>query len=277
MLAEIRQDLVLQEYEADTLHNQQTQECDTEITEFSRRINAAEVARDDAQNEIVLLHGEISNLQGDITNKGKQLEIIDNREIQLKADREQDAFDFEARQSQGAQVLDAIDIILDKLGGITPGASSEAVFAQLAKIGGSNPILALAQVASTFSADSLNKVTKQMTDLKESISNTLEEDRNSEDAAVQDYNAFLGEIANTRRNIANSKSELETTLAQTEAALALQENILEESVEELAAAQSGKAAKEQICADWTATWERNKEGRQTELGLIAQVSNILAT
>jgi hypothetical protein len=52
---------------------------------------------------------------------------------------------------------------------------------------------------------------------------------------------------------------------------------LEESVNELSAAQSGKAAKESICEDWTATWERNKEVRQTELSLIANVANILAT
>jgi len=66
MLAEIRQDLILQEHEADNLHSQQEHECEEEITEYARRIDEAQVARDDAETEILLLHAEISNLENDI-------------------------------------------------------------------------------------------------------------------------------------------------------------------------------------------------------------------
>jgi len=62
MLAEIRQDLILQEEEADTLHAAQEVECEEEIAEFARRIDSAQVARDDAQTEIQLLEGEIAVL-----------------------------------------------------------------------------------------------------------------------------------------------------------------------------------------------------------------------
>jgi len=57
----------------------------------------------------------------------------------------------------------------------------------------------------------------------------------------------------------------------------LQENILEEAVDELATSLSGKSNKEGVCADWSATWERNKEVRVQELNLIGQVQNIIAT
>jgi chromosome segregation ATPase len=277
MLAEIRQDLILQEHEADNLHNQQEHECAEEIAEYARRIDAAQVARDDAETEILLLHGEIANLQNDIAVKAKQLEIIDNRELETRANRETDAFNYEARRAQNEEVLSALDLILEKLNSITPNASAESVLVQLAKVGAKNPIMALAQLASGFNAESFRRTIEKLNQIRDDLQTQMEEESEAEEAAVADFNTIIGELTTTRKNIAGAKSEAETQLAQAEAALALQENILEESVEELAASLSGKAAKESICADWAATWERNKEVRQTELGLIAQVQNIIAT
>jgi len=244
MLAEIRQDLVLQEEEADNLHAAQEVECDEEITEFARRIDAAQVARDDAQTEIALLEGEIANLEHDIASKASQLEILDNRDLSLREERENDAFNYAARQAALQEVLDAIDLILEKLGGISPSSNNEAVLAQLNKIGKSNPILALAQVASSFNAESLARVNEKLAALRESLESTYAENEAEEERSVADFESTIGEIAVTRKNVATAKSESEGALAQNEGALALQNNILDEAVEELASSLSGKANKE---------------------------------
>jgi transcription elongation GreA/GreB family factor len=277
MLAEIRQDLILQEHEADNLHSQQEHECEEEIAEYARRIDEAQVARDDAETEIVLLHGEISNLENDIRGKAKQLEILDNRELAIKEARESDAFHFAASLAQNQEVLSALDLILEKLNGIQPDASAESVLIQLAKTGPKNPIMALAQLASSFSKESFAKTIEKLEQIRDDLNVQIAEETETEEASVADFNTIIGELTTTRKNIAGAKSEAETQLAQAEAALSLQENILEESVEELSSALSGKAAKENICADWSATWERNKEVRINELNLIGQVQNIIAT
>lgn len=277
MLAEIRQDLTLQNHEADNLHAAQVVQCDTQITEFNRRIDVATVQRDDAETEIGLLTSEIANLSNDINNKAKQLEILDNREITLRAERETDAFAYAARTAQTEEVIGALDLILEKLSGVAPESSNAAVLAQLEKIGKSNPILALAQVASGFTAESLNKVSGALEQLKEDLQESLAADAADEEAAVADYEGLLGEILATRSNIAHAKSEAESSLSQAEGALSLQENILAESVSELTSAQNGVAKKTAYCEDETATWERNRDQRNVELALIARVNEIVAT
>lgn len=277
MLAEIRQDLILQEHEADNEHARQVQECETEITEYNRRIDLASNTRDEAQTEIVLLQGEVAVLRQDVAAKAAELAIIDNRDAAIRADREAERFAYETRIATNNEVLSAIDLILEKMGGMTPGSSSSAVLAQLNKIGKSNPILALAHLASTFTAESFRTATTRLEALRESLEETNARDTEQEEKALADFNTVIGELTATRRNVAAAKAESEGQLAQAEAALSLQESILTEAVNELASAQTGLANKTQTCEDWTSTWETNKEQRNTELNLIGQVQNIIAT
>lgn len=277
MLAEIRQDLTLQNHEADNIHASVALQCETQITEFNRRIDVASVQRDDAEGEISLLNSEIANLRADIANKAKQLEILDNREITLREERETDAFAYAARTAQTEEVIGALEMILERLSTIAPGASNAAVLAQLSKIGSTNPILALAQVASGFTAESLSKVSGVLENLKDDLEESLVTDAADEEAAIAEYEELLGEIIATRSNIAHAKSEAESSLAQNEGALALQQNILAEAVSELTSAQNGLAKKTTYCDNETATWERDRDARNNELALIARVNEIVAT
>jgi len=195
----------------------------------------------------------------------------------LREQRETDAFNFAARQAALQEVLDAIDLILEKLGGMSAGSSADAVLAQLNKIGKSNPIMALAQLAAGFNSESFAKVVEKLESLRESLESTYSENQTEEETSIQEFEQTIGELAVTRKNIATAKAEAEGQLAQNEGALALQQNILDEAVEELGSSLAGKANKEQVCAEWAATWARNKEVRTNELNLIAQVQNIIAT
>jgi chromosome segregation ATPase len=62
MLAEIRQDLVIQQQESDQVHSQQEAECETEINEYTRRIDVATAIQSAAESEITTLKQEISQL-----------------------------------------------------------------------------------------------------------------------------------------------------------------------------------------------------------------------
>lgn len=65
---------------------------------------------------------------------------------------------------------------------------------ELAKIGGNNPILALAQVASTFSKDRLDHVISKMEELRASLEASLIDDKENEQEAIAKYHALLAEI-----------------------------------------------------------------------------------
>lgn len=73
--------------------------------------------------------------------------------------------------------MGALDLIIEKLQTIVPNTNDESlVLSELNKIGASNPIMALVQVASTFSQESLDNVVKKMVDLKNSIEESIGED-----------------------------------------------------------------------------------------------------
>jgi chaperonin cofactor prefoldin len=122
-------------------------------------------------------------------------------------------------------------LIIERLSNI-PANDNDAnlVLAELAKIGNSNPILALVQVASTFSQEALDNVVGKMESLRTSLEASIEDDKREEQDAIAEYQSLKAEIGSTRTNISNSLADLRTQLTQDENALALQERILEEAI-----------------------------------------------
>jgi chromosome segregation ATPase len=272
MLAEIRQDLVIQQQEADRIHSEQEAECTNEINEYKRRIDVATATIASAEGEIATLKAEIAQLEGEIRNKGVQLDILNQREIDLRDARARDADDFAKRQAQSTEVVGALELIIEKFSTLQPHEEkTDAVLAELAKIGNSNPILALMQIASTFSPAALEKVKSKLEELRTSLQQSIVDDQANEQAAVGEFNALLQELDDTRKSVAQAKADAEAKLTQTKGALFLQEKILEESVAELKSAQDGKAFKEQQCIDWTNKWAADKEGRSKEIAVVKQV------
>jgi len=95
-----------------------------------------------------------------------------------------------------------MDLVVEKLSTIAPEGSAEAALAELAKIGNTNPIMALVQISSTFSKEALENVINKMVELKESIAASLEDDKVNEQNAIADFRSLLGEIELTRKSVA---------------------------------------------------------------------------
>lgn len=104
--------------------------------------------------------------------------------------------------------------------------------------------MALVQVASTFSKESLDKVIKKMEELRNNLELSLEEDKVNEQQAITDYNTLMTEIEQTKRNLQQAKADAEVKLQQDEGQLAFQEKRLEQAVETIKTKSAEKAAKE---------------------------------
>jgi predicted nucleic acid-binding Zn-ribbon protein len=221
MLEEIRSDLTLQQKNDDQVHAERETECADEINEYNRRINTATIQRDDAESEITNIQSEISRLKADIANKKAQIDILNVREVDLREARELDAAEFENRQRTSVEVVGALELIIEKLQTISPESDSEAALAELARIGSSNPIMALVQVASTFSEEALNNVVTKLQDLRSSLEASIEDDKVNEEAAKGEYAVLLSEIESTRTKLQQGLGESESSLRQYEGALAI--------------------------------------------------------
>lgn len=69
----------------------------------------------------------------------------------MRESRARDADDFAKRQAQSIEVIGALDLITEKFSTIKGVEAAQTALADLAKIGTTNPIMALVEVASTFS------------------------------------------------------------------------------------------------------------------------------
>lgn len=278
LLEEIRLDLVRQQSDADAVHNAKEQECADTISNLDRCIADNTNQRDQAQQEIELLTSEISRLGIEIQTKETQLDILNSRENELDNARERDAADFQRRQQETPEVLAALELVIEKLGTIAPNTNDDnLVLAELSKIGNSNPILALVQVASTFSQEALQNVVNKMQELHNSIEASIEDDAREEQEAINEYNQLKAEISTTRVNIQNSVADLKTQLQQNQNALALQERILEEAINNIGRCQEEKVAKIAECEAARNFYAEEKESRTAELNIVKQVEAIIAT
>lgn len=141
-------------------------------------------------------------MNGEIANKVTQLEILDNREVALEEARKKDEEEFAARQQNAVDVMGALELIIEKLGAIKANTNDETlVMAELNKLGSSNPIMALVQVASTFSQDSLDNVINKMEELRVSIDASIVDDQKNEAEAESEYKALGAELEKTRRDV----------------------------------------------------------------------------
>lgn len=81
--------------------------------------------------------------------------------------------------------------------------------------------MALVEVASTFSQDSLDKVKSKLEELRVNLQQSVEDDKVNEQAAIGEYEALMQELEEVRKAISVALNESETKLRQQQSALAL--------------------------------------------------------
>ena len=262
LLADLNDNLNVQQSESDELHTSQLAECETDETNYQTRIEYAQNEIQESTVNIGSLSTEIKRLQASIENANLQLSILAKRETNLESNHEQDAADYEQRVLDHTQVLEALDIILPKLEAITAQDSSpQAVFAELAKIGKSNPIAALVEVAASLDPEALANVLAKLQDIRNSVQGSLTSDKEHQDESETNYNNLLSEISNVRESQNRRIEEDTEALSEAQAKYEQQTKRKEDNQSELEVATAGKNQKETTCALWETQYQSDKEQR----------------
>ncbi|CAD8089802.1 unnamed protein product [Paramecium sonneborni] len=277
MLQQLRENLILNQQEADQKHAQDEVDCETEIYQYNRRIDYASAEITDSTTEISTLTSKVEQLAQDVENKKVQLDILNEQETTLTEQRANDAEDFIKFENETENVIDAIEVIFTKLSSIQPDQEVVQILTQLNQIGASNPILALMQVASTFSKDQLNNVLNKLSEVSSSLEQSLHDARQSEIQAQLDYERLMVEIESQRESLSSAREDSERQLKDNEQALDLQKKRKEDATDELNAASTGKEQKEGECDGWRTQYAVDTEHRQQEISIIRQIEEILAT
>lgn len=277
MLQQLRENLILNQQEADMKHAQDEVDCETEIYQYNRRIDFASNEITESTQEIQTLSAKVAQLEQDVENKQVQLDILNEQETNLREQRAEDAENFKRFENETEGVIEAVEVIIQKLSSIQPDQEVLAALTQLNKIGAANPILALMQVASTFSAEQLNNVISKLGEVAVQLGEALEDARQTEIQAQLDFEALIVEIAAQRESLSAAREDASRQLTDNQQALDLQKKRKEDATDELHAASTGKEQKEAECDSWRTQYAEDSEHRQQEIAIIRQVEEILAT
>ena len=276
LIRDMMNDLRSQQQAADDAHSTKMGECADQIANYNARISHATNEIQEATQAIKSLRQRKRTLIKDIATGEQTLVMLDEQEAAARAKRAQDSKDFFARQEQTKLVLDALEVIIPKLRAITPHTASE-VFVELAKLGASNPIAALVEVASSLDGAALAKCIGLLEQLQVNFTAFLDDDVEAEIQAQVNFDNLMIAIANLRAETKAKLAADRAELAEVQAALKNQKRRLKENQQELQNATDGLAAKTQECELYDANYNRDTAQRGAELEILEQVAQIVAS
>jgi septal ring factor EnvC (AmiA/AmiB activator) len=277
LLAELKSDLQHQQAEDDLLHQQRETECESDIAEYNRRIAVATSEIAEATSRIGQLTNRIAELEIAIETGKQNIQETEQSIADAIAFRATRAGQFESRTLQHQSVVEALDLILEKLNAYgTQAASDEQVLLQLAKIGNSNPIAAFVQVAAALPAESWNNVLSKLSQLRDATAASLVEDAEQERLEIIGHQDLLTSLNHLLDSLRTKLAQDEQELVEQRADLAEQTIRLNTNVEELKNASEGKAAKEAQCEQWRQQYFADSKQRAEEISIVEQVQEIFA-
>ncbi|EAR83960.2 trichocyst matrix protein, putative (macronuclear) [Tetrahymena thermophila SB210] len=277
VISEINSDIQSQQQTADSLQAERSRECESEQDRLNSIITDNNAIKTDALENIAILEVEISQLSANIGNKNQQLTLLSDRVSSIQDARSRDNEDFERRSQETEQVIEALNLIIEKVGSISPETSEQEVFLQLAKIGKSNPILSLVSIASTFSQDSLDNVINKLSQLRESLSASLVEDGEAENRAIKEFNKLVSELHSTINSLNLLISSLNNELSQKQASHAFHTSRLNNAEEAISSSQELLKRKVSQCNDWSTQYQSDTQARNEQIDIIEEVQSIVAT
>ena len=102
---------------------------------------------------------------------------------------------------------------------------------------------------------------EKMTELRNSLQASLEEDATAESNSGKAFKKLVADLENTYAGLGRSLAAAQSNLIQAQTSLKNEERYLVEQKEEKASAQEGLAAKEKQCDNWAKTFAQQTESR----------------
>ncbi|EGR29421.1 hypothetical protein IMG5_155700 [Ichthyophthirius multifiliis] len=276
VLSQLKQDLEKQQADADVQHGNDEANCRTETERYETNIANAAIVRENSAEALKVLEAEIGQLENSIAYLDRQAVELEKRLDAYKGSRERDNQRYNEHRVQQLQVVEALELIIDRLSQIKPESSEEALL-QLSKIGKSNPILSLVQVASTFSAESLANVVGKLNSLRDSLNQSINNEETQESKSKHDYEALVIEQEQTLNNVITHRAQQSLELQSKKQGHDFHSNRYKQAIAEHQFNVEGLAKLNESCANLRSIYEKTSVVRGDEIKTIVQVQNILAT
>jgi len=215
-------------------------------------------------------------LSSSIDTRVTELENLQTQETQAIAQRAHDKATYFAAAQTTQQVLEALEVILPKLRNITPHTAQD-VFMELAKLGASNPIAALVEVASALNPEALSRCIGLLEDLQSDFRDFLVNGEQNEIDSQYQHDEFLTYVKKQRKQTKKALKQDRAELVECENTIVLQKTRLENNTDEKESAINGFNVKNTECNAAFASYESSSTSRAEELAILQQVSQIVAT
>jgi len=277
LLSDIRSELLNQQEKADAQEGQAARDCAKGIRNYNSRIDKATNEINEAIVSIAGYKRQISSLETQKTSYEAQIKLLGEKEVQFREARKKDQADFTNRVAQQRAVVAALEQITPELEHLKPHGNVHAALVELAKIGRTNPIGALLQVAMTLDPGALQRVIQHLNKLKESVAASIEDDIKAEAEAKRNFDKMIGEFNEERSNLENSLTQTKQELETAKQNLHNQQVRLKNNQKELKIATKGKQQLIQQCDERKARYNSEKAARAKEIKIVEKVLQIIAS
>jgi chromosome segregation ATPase len=277
LLNDIHSELVTQQQNSDMEAERMERECTKQLNEYNGRIDSATHAIQESMTTVAGLKKRIKGLQDDVNNRQGEIKLLAQKDQEMREIRKIDSEDFANRVQQSRAVIGALDQIVPELERLKPHGNKKAAMAELRKIGGTNPIAAFIQVATTFDEAALQRVIQRLQKLKESLLASIEEDNKAELESKKNNAKLIGEMENARTNLEGALSSSRSELEEAKQTLENQKRILRENQKELDISTKGKQQLIGQCDDKRSRSRSEKSARDGQVKIIEKVQQIIAS
>lgn len=277
----MREDLLKQQAEADRLFEERTTQHEKLIEGFNKRITVAKGIIAETTKNIAALEKKIAELKAKIAGLEKALAGFKKALEELRAVDAAERAAHAKRVAQYNMNIEGLDAILERLtaerNNAPEGKKDYSALLQLGKIGKSNPIAALVEIALALPKEQWDKAIELMTGLRNKATETKAADIENEAARIAQFEKDQAHlettIANTEKQLADTRAELQ----ENEDALADNQRRKAAAEAELANATQEKENEIKAYATYKANYERDSQKRSEEVHIVEQVQEIFSS
>jgi len=277
LLSEIKSELLSQQEKADAEESKAEQDCKSGVESYNARIDAATNEINEAIVGIANFRRQIEQLTARKEQYEHQIDTLNRQEAEFREVRKQDEESFASRISEQRAVVAALEQIIPELERLKPHGDVQAALIELARIGKTNPIGALLQVAMTLDPGALQRVVQHLNKLKESVTASIDQDIKDEENAKRNFDGQISKYDEQRTELENQLSETRQELETANQNLKAQESRLANNQQELEISTKGKQQLIEQCDERKARYNAETASRKKEIDVVDKVLSIIAS
>lgn len=289
LLGEMRDQLLQQGDEDDTLWKQQNQTCNENIESYQTELDDAETQIETSSDSLENLRPALSQVQSEIESGKTDLKALEDEQSSASENREASHDTWEKNDADYSDAIAAVeesialmrqlktedDVSFVQIGLKNLESRIDRGLHKSSRVLFGAAVTTLAEMATTADQALVQKIVSLLDEIRRALESSQEEDRENEEKEAKEFEEYDSTISEEITSLKERISAQETTETELKDEIEFEEDTLlaaqgkQETYSKLLEEQQAQ------CDAWKATHESNASNREGELEILEQVIQIV--